>query len=418
MIEAQPGSTRYLSLDALRGVAVMGILLMNIIAFAMPTPAYVNPLAWGGTGIADLSIWAANFVLVDGKMRGLFSLLFGASMLLVIDRATARGENAVSVHFRRLGWLLVFGLAHYYLVWVGDILFQYAVIGMVAFLFRNRSADSLVKWSIAVLLVNLMIWILMAAAMLQFQQTALQPDASAETLAQYREMIGTLGAPGSSIIAQELAFYTGGYSGILAFRTSGEQLTTPFISLHIMGLETLGYMLLGMALLRMGFMTGAWDGEDYRRFAVRAYMIGLPPMIALAAWCWLSDFDPVLTFSAQFAWAAPFRIALILAHAALALWLIKRHAGTALVARIAATGRVAFTNYLGTSLLMTTIFYGYGLGLFGQVSRAGVYLFVLAAWAIMLLWSKPWLERFSQGPFEWLWRALARGMRPTAIAPA
>ena len=110
MTSSAPAS-RHLTLDALRGVAVMGILAMNIIAFAMPQQAYLNPLAWGGTGAADLAIWAFNMVLVDGKMRGLFSLLFGASLMLVAEGAEAKGESAARVHFRRMAWLALFGLA-------------------------------------------------------------------------------------------------------------------------------------------------------------------------------------------------------------------------------------------------------------------------------------------------------------------
>ena len=140
--------TRHLTLDAIRGVAVMGILLMNVIAFTMPEQAYINPLAWGGTRAIDLGAWAVNFVLVDGKMRGLFSLLFGASMLLVADRAEAKGEDGASIHYRRMFWLLLFGLAHYYLIWFGDILVLYAVVGCIAFLFRHRAPMNLIKWGI------------------------------------------------------------------------------------------------------------------------------------------------------------------------------------------------------------------------------------------------------------------------------
>ena len=108
-------------------------------------------------------------------------------------------------------------------------------------------------------------------------------------------------------------------------------------------------------------------------------------------------------------WSIPARVVCTVGHAALAVLLVERFAGTALVARIAAAGRMAFTNYLMTSIVMTTIFYGYGLGLFGHVARAEVYLFVLGMWTLMLAWSKPWLDRFVYGPFEWLWRSLSRG---------
>src|SRR6218665_278676 len=113
---------RIVTLDIVRGVAVMGILAMNIVAFSMPEAAYVNPAAYGTESIADLGSWLFSFILIDGKMRGLFSFLFGASMLLVIDRAEARGANAAWAHYSRMLWLLIFGLIHYFFIWFGYIL--------------------------------------------------------------------------------------------------------------------------------------------------------------------------------------------------------------------------------------------------------------------------------------------------------
>ena len=123
---------RHLSLDAIRGFAVMGILLLNIVGFAMPDAGYVNPAAWGGTDPLNAGVWAVNFVLFDGKMRGLFSVLFGASMLLVMQRAEAAGQNARSVHLNRMAWLFVIGAAHFILLWWGDILVPYAICGTLA----------------------------------------------------------------------------------------------------------------------------------------------------------------------------------------------------------------------------------------------------------------------------------------------
>ncbi len=117
---------RIASLDILRGIAVLGILAMNVVGFALPQEAYANPTAYGPAALADLAAWAGAFVLFEGKMRGLFSLLFGASMLLVIERADAAGENSASLHLRRMAWLGIIGLLHFYLVWSGDILFLYA----------------------------------------------------------------------------------------------------------------------------------------------------------------------------------------------------------------------------------------------------------------------------------------------------
>jgi uncharacterized protein len=176
-----------------------------------------------------------------------------------------------------------------------------------------------------------------------------------------------------------------------------------------MGLETLGLMVLGVLLLRNGFLPGAWQPAAYWRTARWGFLLGVPPSTALAAWQWSNGFPPLDVFASFIAWTEPFRYPIILAHAAAAVLALRRFADSALAARIAAVGRAAFTNYLGTSLVMTTIFYGYGLGLYGHVGRAELYLFVFGVWALMLLWSKPWLVRFRYGPLEWLWRTLARG---------
>src|SRR5438309_1883202 len=155
---------RILTLDVLRGVAVMGIFSVNVIAFAMPEQAYFNPSAYGGATGASLATWALNFILIDGKMRGLFSLLFGASTLLVITRAEAAGLDPRRVHFTRMAWLLVFGLCHFFLLWYGDILTLYAVMGFLLWPFRNRPVRTLLYWAVGLLLVDLAAMTLFAFA--------------------------------------------------------------------------------------------------------------------------------------------------------------------------------------------------------------------------------------------------------------
>ncbi len=146
---------RIFTLDVLRGVAVMGILAMNIVAFAMPFPAYTNPTAYGPESDADLVSWAFSFVFIDGKMRGLFSFLFGASALLVIERARAAGLNATRVHYARMFWLLIFGLLHFYFIWFGDILAAYAMAGLLLFFFRSCRVRTLLLWGIVLLFVQM-----------------------------------------------------------------------------------------------------------------------------------------------------------------------------------------------------------------------------------------------------------------------
>src|SRR3546814_544934 len=218
------------------------------------------------------------------------------------------------------------------------------------------------------------------------------------------------GVPSAATLAQDLALYRGGYGDIVVarFTTQG---TTPFMNLFLLGSETLGYMLLGMAALKSGFLPGDWDKGAYRRTVLIGLGVGVP---AYAVMTWLlvaSDFSVSMVLATTMAASVVFRPAMIYAYAALII-LATRRSGW-LVDRIAAAGRAAFTNYLGTSLVMTILFYGYGFGLYGTMGRAEVWLVVTAMWAVMLLWSRAWLDRYRYGPFEWLWRTLARGqVRP------
>jgi uncharacterized protein len=393
------------TLDMVRGIAVMGILAMNAVAFGLPFQAYMNPAALGASNTADTVSWALSFVLVDGKMRGLFSFLFGAGILLVIQSADASGRNAAFVHYRRMGWLLVFGLLHFYLVWFGDILVGYALIGMAAFLFRNLEPRSLIAWSCGLLLLQLLIFVGLSAAALMLSQQASAPGAAADAVRQWQSMERTFGALSGAELDKVLKLYGGSYSEIVRHRLT-EQAGKPFAGLPMFGWETLAYMLLGMAALKSGFLAGAWADRDYRQVALIGFGIGIPAYAVIAFAYARSGFALPMTFVYVMAATVPFRPLMILATASLIILLTRR--GGALAARVAAAGRVAFTNYLGTSIIMTTLFYGYGLGLFGALGRAELWLVVVATWALMLAWSKPWLDHFRYGPFEWLWRTLAR----------
>jgi uncharacterized protein len=375
-----------MALDATRGLAVMGILLMNIISFAMPSEAYVNPAAWAPNTSADLATWAVMAVLVDGKMRGLFSILFGASMLMVIDRADAKGENGLLVHRKRMFWLLIFGLIHAYFIWYGDILMTYALCGLITVALVHEAGSTLFKWAAALLGGSYLFWAILIG--FSINEFPLVPDVKA--------------------VAREVSAYRGGYADILAFRFVGDHASLPFAIFASAALETIGLLFLGMALFKNGFLTGQWDANRYARLARWFYFIGIPPLVGVAAYAWANGFAVRTLLILDHAIVPPFRLAVTLGHAALAMVVIKRFADTPLMRHIVAAGRTAFTNYLGTSVLMTTLFYGYGAGLYGHLSRWQVYLVVPFVWIIMLAWSKPWLERFHYGPLEWLWRSLVR----------
>lgn len=392
-VEASHATTaRFASLDLVRGVAVLGILLLNVVSFGMPEAAYMNPRAYGGWHGADLVAWLVNFVLFDGRMRGLFSFLFGASMLLVIERAEAKGESAASVHYRRMGWLLAFGLAHLWLVWKGDILSHYALMGMLAYGLRGLTTGKLLALGGTLIAATTLLFAAMPAAVHHAQNLAALTQA--------------MGVPPAAEIAREIALHRGGYGEILRARFA-EHTAMPLAMLWVYGPETLAYMLFGMAGLRSGMLRGEWPRARYRRWLLVCWGITLPAYVALAAYLVLAQFSLFSVALAAWALPVPLRPPMIAGWACLILLLARP--GGALTGRLAAAGRMAFTNYLATSLICTTLFYGYGLGWFGHPSRWQLYLVVAALWTAMLLWSKPWLARFRFGPFEWLWRSLARG---------
>ncbi len=400
---------RYQSLDALRGFAVMGILLMNIIGFSMPMAAYVNPAAWGGADGPNFWAWAIAFVVIDGKMRGLFSLLFGASMLLIVERAVAKGEDATSVHLRRMFWLFLFGLIHFCFIWAGDILALYALCGAFALSLRALSVRGLIWMGSAFMLLNMLLWAMTLLAVHDARFAALAIGASAEAQAEFAAILAELGASGGDGVRKDIALHLGSYGGLVGSRLS-DVLGGLVGQLFAYGPETIGLMAWGMALFKSGALTGAWEQGRYVRTAAIAYAIGLPLSLMLVWAAKSSGFDPLVMADIFYVGSLPPRMAVMLGHTMLLLWLISRMRGR-ILERIAATGRAAFSNYIATSIVMTTIFYGYGFGLYGSLPRAFVYLFVPPMWIVMLLWSKPWIDRFQYGPLEWLWRSLARGQR-------
>lgn len=396
-------SSRIPAMDVLRGCAVMGILWMNIVTFALPDQARFSPAAVGPVSVGDTLFWTVSFLLVEGKMRALFSMLFGASMLLLIDKEEMAGHDGRRAQMIRTAWLFVFGLAHYLLLWWGDILMIYALVGLAALLFVRKEPLALVKWAFLCFLLHFLLCASFIGTLYAWGHAS-APHASAG----FEHFVSSYSDPTHPAIRNEIATYQGSYAGIVLHHVAlfGSQWVT---TLPFAVFDTLGFMLLGMAMLKGGFLTGRWQAEQYWRTVRHCFLIGLIPTAALAWWVIANNFAALPALGTMMAWSFPFRIPMTVGWAALILWLFVRYRDRNLTHRIAAIGRLALSNYLGTSLVMTAIFYGWGLGLFGHVRYSQLPLFVIAAWAIMLIWSPLWQKRFALGPMEWLWRTLARG---------
>ncbi len=399
------GSERIVSLDFIRGIAVLGILFANITAFGHPLLAYFWPEALpSGGSESDRWIWLFQFVFVDGKFRGLFTLLFGAGMYLFMERVWARGGTR-RVQARRLFWLMLFGVAHFYLLFVGDILFLYSISGLVVL--------TMLRWSARTQFRVGLIWFVLGSLLFAGSmgvQAALEgmPEIRSQTGDAWQQVEQQWQHQIESSREEAAVVRDGSYGDVVGYRIA-EQSSQLALYAVIGIFETMPLMLIGMALLRFGLFEAALDRRKMRRWGWIGFVGGALLALALGWWAAARDFPPFLTqFLFNGASAAP-RLPMVLGIATLlALWAPVAAKGW-LGGRFVAAGRMAFSNYIGTSLVMTLVFQGWAGGLYGQLDRAGLLVVVVLAWVLMLAWSKPWLERFRYGPLEWLWRCLTYG---------
>jgi len=399
----QAKSDRIITLDVIRGIAVMGIFSVNVVGMAMIQGAYFYPPAFGFDHAYDHVMWLVNFLLIDGKMRSIFSILFGASLLLVIERAVQAGRSSWRTHYARMIVLLVLGWLHFALLWWGDILTHYAAVGMLAFLFWKLRARNLLVLSI----IGFVIFSAPGAYFFSKQAAEYRqsqaPGAPAELKEKWAERLKDL-KPDAATLAEDRAEHR---NIATRFKAVVPDHVTEALDLGPLWFETLALMLLGMAGYKSGFITGQWDNRSYRKVALIGLGVGLTGFAGLAAFAWQANFAPLEFMLATRIAAPPLRP--ISAIGMIALFILIFRNQSAIRDRFAAVGRTAFSNYLGCTIIGTCIFYGFGGDLYAQVSRGQAWLLVPPVWAVMLLWSKPWLERFNYGPFEWLWRSLARG---------
>ena len=389
-------SERLQALDALRGFAVLGILVMNVQMFSMPYAAYFNPFALGQPSSRDLAVWSIAHVLADQKFMTIFSLLFGAGVLLQAGRMADRGVNPSAIHYRRMVWLLVFGLLHAYLLWHGDILVLYAVCGMLVYPARRLSARTLLALGLGALTVGSSIALAAGLSM-----DAWPPGAVREFNDSWK--------PPADEIAAETAAFQGGWMSQLAWRAaySSEAQTSDLFFWGIW--RAGGLMLAGMALLKSGVLTGARLPAFFARLATAGFGLGLP----LVGWGVARNHATGWNVRDGFFLAAQWNywgsLLVALGWIGLLLTLWRSGAARGAMARLAAVGRMAFSCYILETLISTTVFYGHGLGLFGRVDRLGQMVFTVAVWIVLLIVAPLWLRRFRYGPLEWLWRTLTYG---------
>jgi len=385
-------SERIQVLDVLRGVALLGILLTNIQHFSMFAGAVRNPTLFGDLQGANFWVYALTFNLAFQKFMPIFSMLFGAGIMLAAERREAAGKDPSAFHFRRMGVLLLIAMVHAYLVWYGDILFLYAVCGALVFPFRRSSARFLIWAGIVMLAGQPFMEIVSFAAPGLFGFVHIFQGMSLE-----------------EILSADLAAFQGGWVENFRMRVlySFEGQTVGFL-LH--GLwRASGLILLGMGLYRLRVMTGERSPATYWAFVGVGLGIGLP-VTAFAFW---------LSYRASWGnfWIQQFSlqvihwVGIVVALAWIGMVMLACRSGCRgwPGRALAAVGRMALSNYLLHSLICTFLFYGFGLGLYGSVERIGQIGIVLSIWSLQLLGSPLWLRYFRFGPVEWVWRTLSYG---------
>jgi len=381
------------SLDLIRGIAVCGLVAINSIEFGFGTMLLIYPLDMAEP---DRTLWAIVMGLGAGKFATLFSALFAAGMLLFCERAEASGRSAASVYFPRLGWLLLFGILHAYLIWHGDILVTYALTGFVLFWCRNWSAKIFLIVGCALMAMTVLP-LALGAAISHFVD-----------FSEYREDWSKLLESFQAEEETEMEALRGSWAEQMKTRALYAFFTHLFgIPFYLFWFAAM-MMCFGMSLMKSGFFRGEWPTGRLQKTTLILLATGLPltlggyglfalakPSLPLLLWAYtaLSTGLPLVAFG----------------YAGLGVMWSQRGKPGFLRRGFIAVGRMAFTNYISQSLILGLIYYGHGLGLNRQLEFREAMMIVPAVWVAQMLVSSWWLGRFQYGPLEWLWRRLTYG---------
>lgn len=407
-------------IDIIRGVALLGILMMNIPFFSNPSQYEENPTLTNFEGANYYTWWTVNTVF-EGTMRGLFTILFGAGSILLISRLEKKNPGmAADIYYRRLLWLLLFGMINAFIfLWPGDILYSYAICGLLIFPFRNMKARHLFMISAFLLVLTSAkdTWKLSERRSVREEgEKALALEASNKKLSPEQEeakatWISTKERMDPEKIKQEAAEETKkmqqGYFGVFKhLRTVNVWIqTTLFYSNYFLDIMLL--LFLGMGLLKTGVLTAAKSKKFYWAVLLIGYTVGLITSYFFTNAKISSGFDSTRALDYM-----PFdlyqvkRLFLSLGHLSFFMLLYKYNIAGFLMHCLKRVGQMAFSNYLMQSLICTIIFYGYGFRMFGKLQIHQEYYVMAAVWILQIIFSVLWLRYFRFGPFEWAWRSL------------
>ena len=411
-------NNRIITLDVLRGVALLGMLLVNIASFALPVRYMEEILKTPGTLDFDFAFFVT--VLWEGKMRAMFSMLFGAGVLLFIRDKEKSGRSSAWIFYSRMAWLTVFGLLHTHtLLWEGEILYLYSLCGFGLYLFRNAKPGVLIAAMLTVCMVEMAL------------KTYFYSHSREQRLAYLQvQKIEDQGLPltheqlniRNEWLEKEKGYYPdpAKIKESIEIRRSDDQTLAKYVrpgmiidqTKHapILMLDPIALMLLGMALFQWGFLSGRFRKKVYTLTLVACYGIGIP--LELYSWMQTLEFPDQVKFLEMHAvnigiYIFSFKRALLaIGHVSLIVLLIKSGWLNNFINTLAAVGKMALSNYILQSLICCFLFYGYGFGYFATLEYHELFVVVFFICIFQLIISPIWLSYFRFGPLEWVWRSL------------
>lgn len=391
---------RILIVDILRGFALFGILLVNMAIFSYPFQTILFPTPPDTPSYDRAAVWLIHF-LAGGKFYALFSLLFGLGMILLMERIEARGRRFVPFYVRRLLALLLIGIVHAFLIWPGDILIFYALMGFPLLLFRKAKPRTLLIWAVILIAIPLLF---VAAASGLVALGSMTPEGAQQIQLGFDQAAEGYRA---ELARANQVYPTGNFIEIT------NQRIADYLSLGLTSIFALGFNILAM------FLVGVWFGKQrifsdlaahrpfFRKLLVWGLIVGLIGNVLYAT---LIMRVPRYELSIELLVAtigqgigAPL---LMLAYVSAICLLALRPGWGRRLQVLAPVGQMALTNYLLQSILCTFIFYGYGLALFGQVGAAWGIALTVVIYLLLIPFSHWWMKRFLYGPAEWLWRSM------------
>ena len=370
---------RITNLDFIRGFALLGILVMNVIAFGLPLTATTNPSTYGIDNILDWIVLVVSSVFFEYKMMGLFSMLFGVGIMIFLENAKKKTSKPKTLAIWRNFLLLCFGLLHYS-IWIGDVLAPYAICAFLLIIFPDVKKP--------ILILSVIIFLIIAFIVITNYFSSLY-DSNGKLVSQEEWVL--LASEGGELSYGSIWFPDSEAPGNIIGMWW-------FIGAFF---RAITLMLFGIFLYKLRIIQGKKEISFYKKISIYGFSIGLPLSIYSIYLLVSSGYDPSVLFISNI-FNTLSVIPMVLGYIGV-LTILNLKLKDSITDRLRACGRLAFSNYI-----VQTIFGVFILGAFelDTFSRAQLMIFVFMVWVIQIAWSKPILDRFNYGPLEWLWRKL------------